>query len=100
MSQITRCLHLSPTSRLHRIGFPEEFLACEESSTSKDRIISAGEDLFINLLEMFPDQIAAYIMTLLQSPDLTPSSSTTVFTQKEKILFYDAVFICTGFLFF
>ena len=75
-------------------------MACEESSTTRDRVISAGEDLFINMLEVFPDQIAALIMTLLQSSDLAPSSSSTVFAQREKILFYDAVFICTGLFFF
>ena len=80
------------------MGFPEEFLACEESSTAKDRIISAGEDLYLNLLEFFPDQIASFMMTLLQSPDLVASSSSSVFTQREKILFYDAIFTCTGFI--
>ena len=84
---------------LCRVGFPEEFLACEESSTSKDRIISAGEDLYLNLLESFPDQIASFIMTLLQSSDLMASSSSSVFTQREKILFYDAIFTCTGFIY-
>ena len=68
-------------------------MACEESSTAKDRVVSAGEDLFINMLEAFPDQIAAFMMTLLQSADLTASSSSNVFAEREKILFYDAVFI-------
>lgn len=74
-------------------------MACEESSTAKDRVVSAGEDLFINMLEAFSDQIAAFMMTLLQSADLTASSSSNVFAEREKILFYDAVFICTGILF-
>ena len=89
-------IYSSSTYHLFRVGFPEEFLACEESSIAKERIISAGEDLFINMLEVFPDQIATFMMTLLQSSDLAPSSSSTVFAQREKVLFYDAVFNCTG----